>query len=124
MSTAADPGRRRAYRAGRLAEALCAAILRVKGYRILARGVRLPVGEIDIVARRGSVLAIVEVKRRADRRSAAEAVTERQRRRICRAAEGYLAAHPALAELAVRFDVMLVTPRQLPQHIEDAWRPS
>lgn len=124
MSTAADPGRRRAYRSGRLAEALCAAILRLKGYRIVARGVRLPVGEIDIVARRGGVLAIVEVKRRADRQSAAEAVTERQRRRICRAAEGFLALRPALAEIAVRFDVMLVTPRRLPQHIEDAWRPS
>lgn len=116
--------RRRAYRHGRAAEWLCAALLVLKGYRIVARGVRLPVGEIDIVARRAGVLACVEVKRRKTLRGAVEAVTARQRRRIGRAAEGFVARRPDLAGLAIRFDVMLVAGGWRPRHIEDAWRPA
>ena len=114
--------RRRADRAGRLAEAACVWWLRLRGYRILARRFRVPVGEIDIVARRGRTLAMVEVKTRPSRRLAAEALTPRQRHRIGRAAAAYLALNPALAELGVRFDVMLVVPWRPPGHIMDAWR--
>ncbi len=116
--------RRRAWRAGRRAEWLCAMVLRFKGYRIVARGYRVPVGEIDIVARRGRQLAVVEVKARRDARSAVEAVTPRQRRRIARATEMFLARHPQYAHLSVRFDLMVVVPWRPPCHMPDAWRPA
>lgn len=114
--------RRRAWRYGRLAEALCAWSLRLRGYRILARGFRVPVGEIDIVARRGRILAMVEVKARDDLATAVEAVDRRQRRRILRAAGAFLAMRPACAALEVRFDLMVVRPWRPPLHLTDAWR--
>ncbi|MBT5414689.1 MAG: YraN family protein [Rhodospirillaceae bacterium] len=116
-------GRRRAYRLGRTAEALCVASLALRGYRILARGYRTPVGEIDIVARRGRTLAVIEVKARSDLAAAAEAIGPRQRRRILRATEQLLQQRPALAGLDLRFDAMLVAPGRPPRHLRDAWRP-
>jgi putative endonuclease len=113
--------RRRAYARGRRAERLAAWWLRLTGYRILAQDFRSPVGEIDLVARRGGILAIVEVKRRGRLDSAGEAVTPRQQRRIRRAAELYIQRHPELAGLQPRFDALLLVPRHLPQHLKDAW---
>ncbi len=113
--------RRAAYRRGRTAEALAVAWLRLRGYRILARGVRTPVGEIDIIARRGGTLAVVEVKRRASLTAAAHALPPRQRRRIARATQWYLAGQPRLAGLALRFDVMLLAPGRRPRYLRDAW---
>ncbi|MBT5898484.1 MAG: YraN family protein [Rhodospirillaceae bacterium] len=115
--------RRRAYRAGRRAEMIAAALLRLKGYRILARDYRAGVGELDIVARRGRLLAVIEVKRRRDMATALAAVTARQQRRITRAAQAFLARHIGLADLDLRFDVIAVLPYRLPRHIKDAWRP-
>ena len=114
--------RRRAARRGRAAEWLCCWRLRLFGWRIVARDWRCPVGEIDIIARRGRVLAIVEVKSRGDVGSAAAALLPRQRRRIGRAAAAFLATRPDLARLALRFDVMLAAPRRAPRHLADAWR--
>ncbi len=87
--------RRAAYRRGRTAETVAVAWLRLRGYRILARGLRTPVGEIDIIARRGGTLAVVEVKSRASLAAAAAAVSAHQRRRIVRALQWYLAGKPA-----------------------------
>ncbi len=114
--------RHRRYRLGRHAELFCAWHLRMRGWRILARRYRSPVGEIDIVARRGRLIAFVEVKARRDRTRALESVTTRQRRRVRRAAELFVGAHPSLAALDVRFDVMVVSPWSLPHHVIDAWR--
>lgn len=119
-----DGERRRAERFGRRAEALCRLLLLLKGYRILATRLRTPMGEIDIVARRGGALAVVEVKGRRDWETAADSVTARQRARLARAAHAYLASNPHLAQFSLRFDVMLVTPWALPRHIIDAWRSS
>ena len=94
-----------------------------RGYRILARRQRCPGGEIDIAARRGGVLAIIEVKARPTHTQAMEAVTRRQQDRLVRAAQWYVASRPALATLALRFDVMSVTPWRPPRHLTDAWRP-
>ncbi|HYB08896.1 MAG TPA: YraN family protein [Alphaproteobacteria bacterium] len=113
--------RRRAYRRGRWAEALCRLVLSLKGYRIVAADYRAKVGEIDIVARKGRTLAIVEVKARETHANAAAALLPRQRRRIARASAAFLAHHPSLAALIVRFDVMLVRPWQLPRHVKNAW---
>ena len=114
--------RRRAFRRGLSAELLCLWHLRLRGYRILARRFRVPSGEIDLIARRGAVLAAIEVKARDSLATASESLTLRQRRRIARALEHFLVQRPDLAGLALRFDVMLVSPRRLPQHLVDAWR--
>lgn len=116
--------RRRRERRGRAAETLAAWALRLKGYRIAARRVRTPAGEIDMVARRGGVVAFVEVKARQSLALAADAVTPGQRRRIVRAAAHYVAAHPHLAPLTQRFDAVLVVPRKWPHHVINAWRES
>jgi putative endonuclease len=123
MKTAgASPKRRRAERRGRFAERLCRWHLRLRGWRILASGWRCPAGEIDILARRGDVLAVIEVKSRSDFATGVAAVLPHQRRRIARAAEAYLGLRPELASLALRFDVMVVVPLRLPQHVTAAWR--
>jgi putative endonuclease len=111
-----------AWRRGQLAEGLCLWSLRCRGYRILARRFRVPSGEIDLIARRGRVLAAIEVKARPDFAAASEAVQARQRRRIARALEHFLSTRPDLAALDARFDVMLVVPRRWPRHLADAWR--
>lgn len=116
--------RRRARARGLRAETLAAWWLRFKGYRILARGFRVPQGEIDLIARRGRVLAVVEVKRRDSLASASDAVSPRQRRRIEQAAAVFLQRRPALAHCQLRFDVFLLAPRHQPRHLVDAWRPS
>lgn len=113
--------RRRAERFGRLAEELCAWHLRLRGYRIVARGYRCAAGEIDIVARRGRVLAIIEVKARRDVAAAAESLGRRQRRRIARAAADFTARRPHWADHFLRFDVMLVRPWRTPLHLAGAW---
>lgn len=89
---------------------------------MLARGYRVAVGEIDIIARRGDVLAAIEVKARDSLAAAGEAIGPRQRRRVARAFEHFLAGNPQRAGLTLRFDVMLVAPLRLPHHLRDAWR--
>ena len=115
--------RRAAYRRGRGGETRAAWYLRAKGYRILARGYRCAVGEIDVIARRGSLVVAVEVKARPDLASAVEAIGARQRHRIVRAMGDFLARHPQHNGCDVRFDALLVMPWRLPRHISDAWRP-
>ena len=114
--------RQRAQRRGRVAEWLCLWHLRLHGWRIVARGWRCPSGEIDILARRRGVLAVIEVKSRGEIDAAASALARRQRRRIARAAEAFLLSRPDLAPLDLRFDLMLVAPLELPRHWPGAWR--
>jgi putative endonuclease len=114
--------RQSAYRNGHAGERLAAIRLQLAGYRILARRYRTRVGEIDLIARRGQVLAFVEVKRRQDAMAALEAVNGRSRIRIRRAAELFLQRNPALAGLGLRFDIIVVTPWAWPRHVVDAWR--
>jgi putative endonuclease len=115
------PERQVAFRLGLSAESRAAAYLIAKGYRIVARRWRSPVGEIDIVARRRSTLVFVEVKARATFDDAAEAVVPRQRRRIIGAAEAWLASHPDDANCDMRFDAVLVAPGKMPRHIVAAF---
>lgn len=121
--TRRDAARRRAVeRAARRAEALCALVLRLKGYRVLARRRRAPVGEIDILALRRRVLVAVEVKAHADPARGAESLGARQRRRIERAALLF-AAQRGLSGHDLRFDVMLAGGWRWPRHIVNAWTP-
>jgi putative endonuclease len=96
-------------------------LLIAKGFRILARRFKSPVGEIDIVARRRQLLVFVEVKARGDLDEAAEAVTPRQRQRIAAAAEAWLAAHGDGGFRDIRFDAILIAPGKLPRHIPGAF---
>lgn len=117
-------GRRRAaFARGQGAERWAAWWLRLKGYRILARGFRVPQGEIDLIARRGRLVIFVEVKRRDGAAAAAEAIGRRQRLRIEKAAAAFLQRNPALAGCRLRFDAVLLGPRRLPRHLAEAWRP-
>ena len=119
---AGGQARRVAERRGKTAERLCLWHLRLKGYRILAQRYKTPMGEVDLIARRGSVLAAIEVKARPDFDRANEAITPRQRRRIARALAHFLGGRSDLASLTARFDVMLVVPRRWPRHVVDAWQ--
>jgi putative endonuclease len=116
----------RARRLGQWAEFVCVASLMLRGWRILDRGAAWArgsgIGEIDIVARRGPVVAFIEVKARPSLADAAAAISAQQRERLIRAAAAYLARNPALRSCAPRFDAMLVAPGRLPQHVRDAWR--
>src|SRR5260370_31315990 len=100
--------RRQAFRRGHAAELLCLWHLRLRGYRILARRFRVPSGEIDLIARRGRVLAAIEVKARASLATASESVSARQRRRGAPALQHFLAPRPELAGRAPRFRVEAV----------------
>jgi putative endonuclease len=96
---------------GAAGEALAATHLEARGWRILARNVRAGGVEIDLVARRRSVLAIIEVKTRRNRFAGApeEAVDAAKRARLVRGAAAWLHAHPQ-RQHRVRFDVMVCEP--------------
>ena len=113
---------RRARRDGRRSEWLCALWLMAKGYRILGFRLRTAQGEIDLLARKGAVVAVVEVKRRMRLEQALEAVSWRQRERLARAAAAITSRRPELAGLPVRLDLIALAPGRLPRHIRDAWR--
>lgn len=119
--TARTAKRKAAFHLGVSAESRAALLLAAKGYRTLAKRWKTPVGEIDLVMRRGSLIIFVEVKARGSFDAAAESVLPRQRKRIIAAAEAWLAAHPEHAGYDMRFDAVLVAPGRLPQHIISAF---
>ena len=108
--------RRRAERGGRRAERLAAWWLRLKGWRILAIRARTPVGEVDLIARRGRTLAFIEVKARATEAQAALALDEWRLRRVARAAEALLPRYMLEGD-TIRIDAVFVTPWRLPRHM-------
>jgi putative endonuclease len=118
---AGQPERRAAFRLGLSAEGRATALLMLKGYRIAARRFRAPIGEIDIVARRGRLLIFVEVKARDTIDDAAEAIAPEQQRRIVMAAEAWLQRHPRDAACDMRFDAILVAPGRWPRHVRAAF---
>ncbi len=115
--------RRTAWRFGLRAEAVAVWLLRLKGYRILARRFASPLGEIDIVAHRSNLLAFVEVKGRRGVDVDLSAISDRQMRRIGRAAEAFVQARPAFTDHDRRFDAVLVGGGGWPRHCLDIWRP-
>jgi putative endonuclease len=121
MPTAVE--RRRAFRRGLLAETAAMWLLRCKGYRVVARRVRTPLGEIDIIVRRGQTIAFVEVKERPTEAAALEAIAPRQARRLVGAARYWLSTQPAasIAQGDWRFDIVTVSPYLLPRHLPNAF---
>ena len=94
---------------GELGEELGGAYLKERGYKVLARNVRSPFGEIDLVARDGETLVFVEIKTRAGHAFGfpEEAVTQQKKERLIRLASWYLARHLE-PKRAVRFDVLAI----------------
>jgi putative endonuclease len=114
--------RRQRYHKGEMAEWIAAALLVLKGHRVLERRYRTPVGEIDLIAKRGSVVAFVEVKRRPDFESGLWSVTRHQQARIIRGAQYWTAAFPRYEKCNFRFDVIVLAPWSFPRHLKDAFR--
>jgi len=111
----------RARLAGRRGEIVGALWLMAKGYRILGFRLKTPQGEIDLLAQKGAVLAVVEVKLRTSLETALEAVSWRQRQRLRRAGEAFAARRTDLKGAAIRLDLLALAPGRLPCHIADAW---
>ena len=112
--------RRRAERGGRRAERIAAWWLRLRGWRILAVRARTPVGEVDLIARRGRTLAFVEVKARSSDDAAGLALDDYRLRRVARAAEA-LAPRFAAPGDTLRIDAIFIVPRRLPRHLANVW---
>lgn len=116
------PGRRQqAESRGRQAETKAALVLRAKGFAILSRRYRTPVGEIDLVAGRGRLVVFVEVKWRSTIEAALESIHPNARARIARAADHWLSRHPEFANYNTRFDVIALAPRRWPVHLKQAF---
>ena len=109
--------RRRAFRKGHWAEYLAAAALAFKGFRLVTRRYRTRLGEIDLIARRGDLVLIVEVKARRTLEEAMDAVGIPAMRRIEAAADLWLARQPDRDRLSLRFDLVAVLPRRWPVHV-------
>ena len=110
-----------AEKRGRGAETLACWYLRMRGWRILARRARVPGGEVDIVARRGRILAFVEVKARATKDSAGFALDHWHLRRVAAAAER-LAPRFVREGDDLRIDAIFIVPRRWPKHLTNVWQ--
>lgn len=113
--------RRKAYRRGHSSEWWAAAALMLKGFRIVARRYRTKLGEIDLIARRGNLVLIVEVKARKTLIEAMDAIARESERRIEGAADLWLMRQKDYAKLSVRFDMVAVLPWRWPVHVENVF---
>lgn len=109
--------RHTAYRRGHSAEYFAALALMLKGFRIVERRYRTKLGEIDLIARRGDLVIIVEVKARSTLEQAMEAVTWTAMQRIESAADLWLARQPDYANLSLRYDLVAILPWRWPVHV-------
>jgi putative endonuclease len=113
---------RTAQRRGLAAEAAACAALEADGWTVLGRRLRTEAGEVDAVAEKDGLLAVLEVKSRPTLAGAAAALSPRQRVRLLGAAAILLAEHPQWGRNGVRFDVLLVDAAGAVRRIADAFR--
>ena len=111
--------RKQAYLKGKRGEWIAALYLQLKGYEILEKRFKTPMGEIDILARKGKILVAIEVKTQKTLEKASLALNAFQKRRIEKALLFYLAGKTS--DLDLRFDVVLISSWQWPCHIQGAW---
>ena len=102
------------------AEKRAALWLEAKGYEILEQRYKTPMGEIDLIIKRGDVIAFVEVKARKTKGEALESITPRARKRIIQTAEHFLSTYTEAYDIA-RFDALAVTADDI-YHLENAWQ--
>ncbi len=112
--------RQKAEARGRRAETIAAWYLRLQGWRIVGERVRNPRGEVDLIARRGRVVAFIEVKARMNEANLATAIDAYRLRRVAAAAESLLPEYGKGAE-EMRIDVILVAPWAWPRHLVNVW---
>jgi len=113
--------RLKAYRKGHRAEWLAAFALFLKGYRIVARRFKTPVGEVDLIARKKDLIVFVEVKARTSEQLALESISVSAQRRISSAGEWWISQQKDAGQLSWRFDVMAIVPWRWPIHFKDVW---
>jgi putative endonuclease len=114
---------------GRKAERRVVHYLRLRGYKILAERFKTPDGEADIIAQKGTVIAIVEVKQRATKFALDEAMDSQTERRVMAAAEIWVERHfqNLPKDFELRFDfagiIGKVTPFCRVHYLKHAFRP-
>ncbi len=113
--------RQQAENFGRLGENLTALYLRLKLYKIIAKRYKSKFGEIDLIAKKGKSLVFVEVKTRKDKERLGEALEAVNKRRICRAAGLFLSQNPKYYDYDLRFDVIFLSPYNIPHHLIGAF---
>jgi putative endonuclease len=113
--------RQKAEKRGHRAETAALILLRLKGYRLLARRFKSHHGEIDLIVRRGQTTAFVEVKARNTHDEAITSVTPYQSKRIAAAAALWMAKDSIAAASFCRFDIVAVNAYLWPTHIENAF---
>ena len=111
-----------AEKRGRRAETFAGLYLQLKGYHILARRYKTKSGEIDLIVRRGNIVAMVEVKQRHSLEAAQESIHPSSLKRIEKAAAQFLNTRQQNENCDVRFDVIFVMPGFRIKHMPDAWR--
>jgi len=114
------------YKTGHFAEKIALIFLWFKGYHLVAMnyvtGKGTGASEIDLIVKKRKTLIFVEVKKRQDLITSAEAITHKAQQRIARAAEAFLSTHPQYQAYQIRFDAILFANNFFPHHIPDAWR--
>lgn len=113
--------KQKAYFKGLWAERLAAFLLMAKGYRIEAMRYKTRYGEIDIIARRGNVLAFIEVKAYSTREKGVYAISDKAKGRIMRSAQFFLGQNPQWSGMTLRFDAMIMHHLVLVAHLLNAW---
>jgi len=122
MEASARDRRQRHERRGHRGERLASLALMLKGYRIVARRYRTRLGEIDLIARRGNLILIIEVKVRPTLIEAMEAIGRMSERRIEATADLWLSRQPDHSRLSIRFDMVAVLPRRWPVHVPNVFQ--
>ena len=116
------------YKNGHFAEKIALWFLRLKGYHLVemnyTTGRGTGAGEIDLIMTRGKTLVFVEVKKRQNLITSAEAITRKNRQRVRKGAEAFLQKHPRYQSYAIRFDAVLFENNFWPHHISNAWQDS
>ena len=107
----------KAFHQGHVSEWIAAAFMMLKGYQILGFRLKGRGGEIDILARRGRILAVVEVKRRATMEAALTALTPDQHQRLLASGRAVLHGRPSLAGHQLRIDMVALAPGRFPRHV-------
>lgn len=116
-----NSARRAAERRGRQGEWLAEIYLRAKFYKVLYRRYQTPIGEIDLVVRRGRTIVFVEVKQRGTAAGFGQALEAVNEKRIARAAGWFQSRHGQYQGFDYRFDVILLAPGRWPSHLSNAF---
>ena len=112
--------RQAAERRGRWGEKIAALWLWAHGWHILKTRARVPMGEVDLIARRGRTLAFIEVKTRKKAADLSTAMDAYRLRRVAAAAQALAPLHARPGD-SIRIDVILIAPFALPQHLPNVW---